>query len=114
MPTIVFKTNAEIPLLTEHRKHGAFNLGLYCANVQCRQFISFAVEQDEADTFINVQTDPPASKQLVQCPFCSQRQMRLLERMNFQKITEPTKRGSRERLQFDVDSGDAELLPKES
>lgn len=83
----------DVPLTTAKRKLLRTNHGLYCSNEQCREFIAFAVDEEQRGRplVIEVRSDPPDTPILVECPFCQERQGRMPLDFESRRLTEPTK-----------------------
>ena len=91
MGAVIRVTSSEdAPLKGEKRKLGAINLGLYCRNEACRQFISLAPLPQNPVPF-QIESDPPGSGLWLECPMCTTRQHRRDEELELVKLTERSK-----------------------
>lgn len=71
-PAIIRITSDEgHPVDVAKRKLNRVNLGTYCSNEGCRQFIALHVVQDDDRHSITIEGEPAGSPIWIKCPMCA-------------------------------------------
>lgn len=69
---IVVESSTDTPNSIVKREMGKTNLGVYCRNRDCLEFISLAVSEPNPNVELEIVSNPPEAGILVECWNCKQ------------------------------------------